>query len=487
MHLLLHSSRITLRFVACQLAFMLVWPLTASPAPRQVDISGDDHFIYLPFVSQDVIAFDDPQLSVHTSQIVIETYNWQDGLYWPGPGDPIYPYPRIDRNRVTSHAPMTYQTIVLENSYVRVILLPALGGRILRWEDKVTGRLLTYANPVIKPAYGWGYRGWWLATGGIEWDFPVEEHGLNEWRPWQYEMLSGPYWRGVRVYDLESRTGMTVEVTLRLYGGRSDLVITPRITNPTNTAQQFMFWINAMLTLSGQNTPAQSLHFWVPTAMMQVHSTSDSGLPPPPNVMAWPRYWYANSQWRDFSHYSEWRRYLGVFATQWQGAAGAYDDAADQGVVRSYPPAMAQGVKIFCLGEIGSAQYTDDASRYFELWGGYNHTFFTQDYATIGAAQTITWEETWYPVNGIGELVWANRALAAGLWHDGAGVQIGVYSPIPAQTQVILSKNGEVQTVWDEYIAPSSSFRTTYAGSGSGWAIQLYRYGSLIGSVSLDE
>jgi hypothetical protein len=44
--------------------------------------------------------------------------------------------------RVTSHAPMTYQTIVLNNSYMRVILLPA--------------------------------------TGGVEWDFPVEEHGLNE-------------------------------------------------------------------------------------------------------------------------------------------------------------------------------------------------------------------------------------------------------------------------------------------------------------------
>jgi hypothetical protein len=48
-------------------------------------------------------------------------------------------------------------------------------------------------------------------------------------------------------------------------------------------------------------------------------------------------------------------------------------------------------------------------------------------------------------------------------------------------------KNGEVQTVWDEYIVPSSPFRTTYAGSGGGWAIQLYQYGSLIGSVSLNE
>jgi hypothetical protein len=362
-------------------------------------------------------------------------------------------------------------------------VLPAIGGRILRWEDKRTGRLLTYANPVIKPAYQWGYRGWWLATGGVEWAFPVEEHGLNEWRPWQYELMSGPDWRGVRVWDVESRTGMTVEVALRLYAGRSDLSVTPRITNPGSQAKPFQFWINAMLTLSGNNMPSPALHFWVPTGQMMVHSTNDPGLPGPRGLMSWPRYWYANSFWRDFSEYSTWTKYLGLFATEVQGAAGLYDVAADQGVVRVYPPAVAKGVKLFCLGDIGSAQYTNDDSRYVELWGGYTRTFFAEDYATIQPGQMITWEESWYPVSGIGGLNWANDQMAAALRVSGGTVTVGLYAPAETQARLVLRQGGSMVQAWDISAGPDRPFHAVYAGSGGAWDLQVWQGGTLLGQV----
>ena len=76
--------------------------------------------------------------------------------------------------------------IILENRYLRLGILPDLGGRIYECTFKPTGNNEFYSNPVVKPT-GWGqparpYPGARLVAGrrGLEWGFPVEEHGY-EW------------------------------------------------------------------------------------------------------------------------------------------------------------------------------------------------------------------------------------------------------------------------------------------------------------------
>jgi hypothetical protein len=422
-----------------------------------------------------------PDVWSFDSSLTIDTYNWENGLITTtNPADPIYPYPRLDAARVTAKSPRAYPTVVLENAYTRVTMLPQIGGRVIRWEDRTTGRLLTYANPVIKPAMTWGYRGWWLGTGGLEWAFPVEEHGLNEYRPWRYEMLAGPDWRGVRVWDVESRTGLTIEITLKLFAGRSDLHITPRIVNGTGQARAFQFWINAMLTLSGANAPSNGLRFWAPTAQMKVHSTNDPALPGPRGLMSWPVY-----QGRNFSRYATWTRYAGLFATEWAGAAGAYDESSDQGIVRAYPPHIAQGLKLFCLGDLPSSQYTDDGSRYIEFWGGYNHTFFSEDDAVIQPGQTIAWTETWYPVSGMGGLSWANDRLAAFLRASGSQVMVGLHANRSTEARLVLRQFGVTRAEWETTVGPGRPFRATYPASGGGWELQVWEGGAL--RVTLTE
>ncbi len=424
-----------------------------------------------------------PAVWVMESSLTLDTYNWQAGLITvTDPSDPVYPYPRLDAGRVTTKAPRIYATVVLENDYVQVTVLPEIGGRVIRWADKTTGRLLTYANPVIKPAMTWGYRGWWLGTGGLEWAFPVEEHGLNEYRPWRYELLAGPDWRGVRVWDVESHTGLTIEITLRLFAGRSDMQITPRIVNGTGQARAFQFWINAMLTLSGGNAPSNGLRFWAPTAQMKVHSTNDPALPGPRGLMSWPVY-----QGRDFSRYETWTRYAGLFATEWTGAAAAYDESSDQGIVRAYPPHIAQGLKLFCLGDLPSSQYTDDGSRYIEFWGGYNHTFFGEDDAVIQPGQTIAWTETWYPVSGMGGLSWANDRLAAFLRPSGGQVMVGLHASRSSEAHLILRQFGVTRAEWEVMVGPGQPFRATYPASGGGWELQLWEGGALLVTLSGNE
>lgn len=421
----------------------------------------------------------DWSLALWESELVLNTYGWEAALIPTETDDPIYPYPRLDPSAVGPAAARAYHAVILENGYTRVTVLPEMGGRIIRWEDKLTGRTLTYANPVIKPT-AWGYRGWWLGSGGIEWAFPTDEHGLNEWRPWQYELLSGDGWRGVRLWDTDARSGLDVEVTLKLIAGRSDLLIAPRISNATATPQSFQFWINAMLTLSDDNTPAPSLRFWVPTTEMLVHSTADGGLPAPGEKISWPLY-----NGRDFSRYTEWSSYLGLFATQAQGAVAAYDTAIEQGMVRTYPGNIASGVKIFCLGDLPAALYTDDNSRYFELWGGYTRTFW--DNAQLAAAESVSWEEYWYPVHDIGNVNWANGEMAVALLSTEQGLDIGVYAPRSHKAHLILNQNGNFVAAWDITAGPGMPFRTLHPATGTGWELQIWQADMLLAQIGASQ
>ena len=65
----------------------------------------------------------------------------------------------------------------LENEYLRVSVLPDLGGRLWRCIDKANGAAMFYANPSLKFAQV-AYRGAW-ATFGIEFNFPVSHNWVT--------------------------------------------------------------------------------------------------------------------------------------------------------------------------------------------------------------------------------------------------------------------------------------------------------------------
>lgn len=411
---------------------------------------------------------------VWEQDITLQTYGWQDALVPTEPGDPIYPYPRLDFDAVTSPEPRAYRAVFIQNQYVRLIVVPELGGRILRWIDRTTGRQLFYANPVIKPTR-WGYRGWWLATGGMEWAFPTEEHGLNEYRPWQYELLGNGRVNGVRVWDVEDHTGMIIEVMILLDSEHSSFTVVPRITNPTAEAQRYQFWVNAMLTLSEGNRPSSELRFVLPDDAVTVHATGDGSLPDPGAQMSWPVY-----AGRDFSRYSEWRRYLGVFADPAKaGFFGAYDPATDQGVVRVFPHTVARGVKIFCLGDLPSSLWTDDSSRYFELWGGLTPTFW--DARTLEPGASVSWVERWYPVSGIGGYDWANEEAAIRLTSSDNKAEVAMATSRAVNGTVVLRRGGAEVQRWHAFITPGQPFHATGgAASGGEWEVQLLEGGEVI-------
>lgn len=390
----------------------------------------------------------------YETTLTIPTYNYEAGFLPTTPDDPIYPYPRLDFALVTGPTPRTYRAIVLENGYVALTILPELGGRIYRWVDKATGRNLLYENPVIKPT-SWGYRDWWLAAGGIEWAFPVEEHGLNEWRPWSISIGATPYGLGVTVSNIDDHTGMEVGVTISLDAGHAYMVIQPWARNNTPAAQPYQLWLNAMLAFNN-NTVSDATQIILPTHEVLIHSTSDGGVPGSGGTMSWPFY-----GGRDMSWYGNWQGHLGFFIVNPpRGFVGIYDHALDQGMVRAFSPGWPAGSKIFAPVTWDPLYWTNDNSTYLELWSGATSSFWS--YATLEAGGSFGWTEYWYPVHGMAGFNEANRLAALRLNENGALVEVAAAVSTTLNGTLTLYAGGEVAATWSMTLHPATAFQATW-------------------------
>ena len=344
--------------------------------------------------------------------------------------------------------PVTYTRVVLENRYLRLSILPDLGGRIYECVFKPTGHNELYSNPVIKPT-SWGPGGqgvpdganWWLAAGGLEWGFPVEEHGYESGKSWGYDfiqeddggatvtVLSGDYQRPY------------VAVNITLPPDSASFTVSPRIVNPLAAAFRFKWWDTALLAPGPANKPGADLRFIVPGSQVTVHSTNDNTLPAAGQSMSWPTY-----GGRDLSRLGNWHGWLGFFArpAAQAGFAAVYDTAADEGMVRVFPPDVVRGVKGFGVGwsaPIDAKSWTDDGSGYVELHGGLQPTF--DDWSELPPGGQITWAETWYPAAGTGGLVYANENGAINVARHGAGLQIAVQPVRPLTGQLEITLPGQ--------------------------------------------
>ena len=95
--------------------------------------------------------------------------------------------------RSTTRSPTQIQQalslVYLENEYVRIGILPEIGGRLFEAVDKSNGYNFIYRQHVIKPALI-GLIGAWI-SGGIEWNIP-HHHRATTFLPVQYRIARTP-------------------------------------------------------------------------------------------------------------------------------------------------------------------------------------------------------------------------------------------------------------------------------------------------------
>ena len=152
-------------------------------------------------------------VKVYEQPVVIPTYligppdptpRFYSGGNSQGAQHRIYPYPAYD-NLTAEKVDQTYTMVYLENEYVRIGILPEIGGKVFEAIDKTNGYNFVYRQHVIKPALI-SLLGAWI-SGGMEWDVP-HHHRATSFLPVQYTIEdNADQSKTVWVGELELRTG----------------------------------------------------------------------------------------------------------------------------------------------------------------------------------------------------------------------------------------------------------------------------------------
>lgn len=153
----------------------------------------------------------------------------------------VYPLPVTEKISDTKED-VTYRAVFLENEYLKVMILPEIGGRIQRAYDKTNGYDFVYYNHVIKPALV-GLTGPWI-SGGIEFNWP-QHHRPSTYSPVDYRLSENPDGScTVYVGETDKMYGTKGMAAISLYPGKAYIEIKGQLYNPTDLPQTFLWWAN---------------------------------------------------------------------------------------------------------------------------------------------------------------------------------------------------------------------------------------------------
>jgi len=345
----------------------------------------------------------------------------------------VYPVPFIDkvfdepRNK-------SYDSVFLENNYVRLVVLPEIGGRIFLGQDKTNEDYdFFYRQDVIKPALV-GLAGPWI-SGGVEFNWP-QHHRPGTFMP-------------ADVYIEEERGGIkTVWLSehdpidrlkgmhgIRLRPDSALIELRVRLFNRTPFLQTFLWWANIAAKVHDNY---QS--FFPP----DVHYVADHAVRDQSSFPVSKEFYYgvdyAN---RTGSNDLRWYRNVPVPTSYMVCETefdffGGYDHDANGGFVHVANRHIAPGKKQWTWGnhEFGHAwdrELTDENGPYIELMAGV-YTDNQPDFSWLNPYETKSFSQFLWPYQKIGPLQNAN---------ENAGVRLVVMQDGTLDLGVVVSRNFE--------------------------------------------
>lgn len=328
----------------------------------------------------------------------LRTYPFSDPDPVPNPGR-IYPYFRFD-GFTDQPGDREWTVVELENSWIRVTVMPEIGGKIWTAVEKSTGKPFLYGNQVVK-FRDVAMRGPWT-SGGIEANYGIIGHTPNCATPVDYVTRENPDGSAsvvIGVLDLLTRTPWRLEVTLP--ADKAYFTTTSLWHNQTPLEQPYYTWMNAGFKAAG------NLQFVYPGT----HQIGHGG-----EVGPWP----VDAKGRDLSFYErndfggpKSYHVLGRESDFW--GAFWHDDGFGMGRWAARDEKLGKKIWIWGLsrqGMIWEKLLTDTDGQYVELQSGrsFNQAaegstrtpFKHRGFVPYG---TDTWTEYWFPVVGTKGLV----------------------------------------------------------------------------------
>jgi tetratricopeptide (TPR) repeat protein len=436
------------------------------------------------------------KVRVREDRVTIPTYEpmapdkhpmFLDKRVYQGSSGKVYPLPVY--NRIASEATgREWKAVHIENEYLKIMVLPEIGGRIHIGHDKTNGYDFFYRQNVIKPALV-GLTGPW-ASGGVEFNWP-QHHRPATFMPVdvsveEHDDGSKTIWFS----DHDPMVRMKGMHGVCLHPGKSYVEVKVRAYNRTQFTQTFLWWANvgvrvhegyqsffptdvhyiadhakrAMATYPSvegsyygvdygkrakEGTPASE----VPSHFLPPHLSKTSDLPPyKENDLTW----YANIPVPT--------SYMCMGSKE--DFHGGYDHKANAGVVHVANHHISPGKKQWTWGnhEFGYAwdrNLTDTDGPYIELMAGV-YTDNQPDFSFLQPGETKTWSQFWYPIQDIGPAQAASTEAALSLKIEDGKARIGaaVTEAMP-EAVVEFLRNDKIVKTWKRDLAPNASLVET--------------------------
>ncbi len=333
----------------------------------------------------------------------------------------IYPYTLLD-DIAAAPTDKTYRTLVLENRYLRVTVIPDLGGRVYAVYDKISERDVFYKNSVVKFS-PLAIRGAFF-SGGVEFSFPVA-HAPTTADPVNWEIRENEDGSAsISFGGLEHISRLRWMITLTLFPDSCALAQDVQLYNPTPVPGRYHYWTNASLVADDQTEFIYPFHrvrsyefagtaSW-PFARLDL-VVHDPGLPGMEGVPMWPA--DRMRQPVNFRWQKNMLAQVSIFGRDvvWDWF-GAWRHSVNHGYAHFADHRDVSGMKLWSWGNAGvgvvnQTALTDDGSQYAETQCGAMETQL--DFALLPPGKTRKWREWWLPLRGLGGLTCASAEAGA--------------------------------------------------------------------------
>ena len=385
--------------------------------------------------------------SITEKVLPMKTYPFSDPNPLPVMGigkkvSPFYPYYVFD-GYTDKSVNRNWKIVELENPYIKVQVLPEVGGKVMGAIEKSTGEEFVYTNHVMK-FRAIGIRGPWT-SGGIEHNFGLDL-GHAPWAAAAVDYITqnnpdGSVTCTVGGLDLASRTQWRVKIVLpkdKAYFETQSLWY-----NPLPLHDSYLSWENAAFKAS------DDLQFFFPGT----HHVGHDG-----NASSWPidqngvdlSYYKNNNSGGDKSYH--------VVGTHTNWFGGYWHDRKF-GFGHWAPYSDAPGKKLWIWsrareGAIWENLLTDSDGQYIEAQSGVTfnqaaersgfHSPFNQK--SLGPFYSETKTEYWFPVKAAGGMADASPYGTINVAASGDSLKIFI-NPISAITDT-LKVNVAGQTIY---------------------------------------
>ncbi|HUD99726.1 MAG TPA: DUF5107 domain-containing protein [Bryobacteraceae bacterium] len=379
-----------------------------------------------------------------------------DKRVYQGSSGKVYPNPFTDRLS-DEKIDQRYKAVYLENEYLRLMILPEIGGRIHVGQDKTNNYDFFYRQNVIKPALV-GLLGPWI-SGGVEFNWP-QHHRPSTYMPVAHCIEGHPNGsRTVWLSEHEPMNRMKGMVGICLHPGRAIMEAKVRLYNRTPFVQTFLWWANAGIHVHDR------YQAFFPPDVTFVADHARRALSSFPVARGF-YYGVDYGAGVDISWYKNIPVPTSYMVTQSEfDFVGGYDHAKRAGIVHVANHHIAPGKKLWTWGnaEFGYAwdrELTDSDGPYIELMAGV-YTDNQPDFSWLQPYETRTFSQFWYPIQEIGPVKNANRQVAVNLEPSADGYRIGVAATEALDVTVSLSVRGA--TVFERlvHVAPGEPLVVT--------------------------